>query len=81
MTKVYACLTGEWVCLSEDPQCTISDDRKTPYCWWEENAPIYSPKDKDYELQHSFYGLDYVNIFYQGKKYRINPMFIQIVSE
>lgn len=81
MTKIYACLAGNWVCLNDDPECVISDYRKTPYCWWEENAPIYSPKEKDDALIDSFYGLDYVNLFYKGKKYRINPMFIQIVTE
>lgn len=81
MTKVYACLIGKWVCLNDDPNSSISDDRKTPYLWWEEGAPVYAPITKDKSLEHSFYGLKYVNLYYQGKKYRINPIFIQIVSE
>ena len=80
MTKVYACLLGEWVCLDDDPNCTISEWHKTPHAWWEENAPIYFPQIRDIELDHSFYGCDYMHIFYKGKDYRINPIFIQIVS-
>nr|DAZ62226.1 MAG TPA: hypothetical protein [Caudoviricetes sp.] len=83
MTKIYACLTGEWVCLNDDPNCSISDYNKNPYTWWKENAPIYAPKQRmeSSEIENSFYGLDYVNIEYKGKNYRINPIFIQIVTE
>ncbi len=28
MKKVYACLLGEWVCLNDDPDCTIGVIRK-----------------------------------------------------
>lgn len=81
MKKVYACLLGEWVCLNDDPDCLVGDERKRPNIWWEENAPVYAPTARDAMLNDSFYGLDYVNIFYKKKSYRINPMFIQIVSE
>lgn len=83
MTKIYACLIGNWVCLNDDPSCTISDYHKKPYLWWEEGAPVFAPaqRSNDENIEHSFYGLDYVNVFYQGKRYRINPIFIQIVSE
>ena len=78
MHKVYACLLGNWVCLNDDPDCRIGD-KSGAYLWFEEKAPIYSPRVKDEE--HSYYGLDYVNIHYFGKDYRINPIFIQIVTE
>lgn len=81
MKKIYACLIGEWVCLNDDPDCVIADQYRSPYMWWEENAPIYSPVKKDKNLEHSLYSLDYVNIHYKGKDYRINPIFIQIVTE
>lgn len=81
MTKVYACLTGKWVCLNDDPNSTIGDDHKTPQYWWEEKAPIYSPIHKSEEYINTFYGLDYVHIYYEGKDYRINPIFIQIVTD
>lgn len=83
MTKVYACLIGNWVCLNDDPDCVISDEHKTPYYWWEEGAPIFAPahRSTDKNVEHSFYGLDYVNIQYKNKHYRINPIFIQIVNE
>ena len=79
MTKIYACLIGNWVCLNDDPDCVISDERQSPYFWWEDGAPIYSPNLKTEE--HTFYQLDYVNLHYKGKDYRINPIFIQIVNE
>ena len=81
MTKIYACLAGNWVCLNDDPDCVISDNRQTPYFWWEEGAPVYAPIVREKSCENSFYGLDYVNLRYNGKDYRINPMFIQIVTE
>ena len=80
MNKVYACLAGEWVCLNDDPDSKISEYGKSPYLWWKEGAPIYSPCNKDKELEHSFYDLDYVHVYYKGNDWRINPMFIQIVN-
>ncbi|HJA48472.1 MAG TPA: hypothetical protein H9790_03980 [Candidatus Agathobaculum intestinipullorum] len=81
MKKVYACLIGEWVCLNDDPDCVISDSKKTPYLWWEEGAPVYAPVTRNKDTEHSLYGLDYVNLYYKGKDYRINPIFIQIVTD
>lgn len=81
MKKIYACLIGQWVCLNDDPKCAIGEYHKSPDLWWKENALIYSPSSKDKKLEHSLYGSDYVNLFYKGKDYRINPIFIQVVSE
>ena len=81
MTKVYACLAGEWFCLNDDPECTISELHKSPDLWWEENASIYAQTHRSSDLENSFYSLDYVHIYYKGKDWRINPMFIQIVTE
>lgn len=83
MTKIYACLAGKWVCLNDDPKCVISDCHKSPFCWWEEGAPIFAPAERSHNehVEHTFYGLDYVNLHYDGKDYRINPIFIQIVTE
>lgn len=81
MKKVYACLIGNWVCLNDDPDCVISDNHQKPYYWWEEGAPVWAPISREKDIEHSFYGLDYVNIYYKGKSYRINPIFIQIVTE
>lgn len=81
MTKIYACLAGQWVCLNDDPDCTISEWHKTPFCWWEEGAPVYAPTVRDNQLVDSFYGLDYIHIYYKGKDWRINPIFVQIVQE
>ncbi len=79
MNKIYACLTGNWVCLNDDPECIMGEYRVSPSQWYEENAVIWAPfqrKEKD-----TYYQLDYVKIFYHNKDYRINPIFIQIVEE
>lgn len=79
MKNVYACLLGNWVKLSDDPDCTIGNHGQSPYIWYEENATIWSPIKKD--EKDTYYQLDYVYIHYLGKSYRINPIFIQIVEE
>lgn len=81
MKRVYACLVGQWVCLNDDPSCVMGDNKKDPYTWWEENASVYAPQIRSKELENSAYSLDYINISYKGKDYRINPIFIQIVNE
>ena len=40
MKKVYACLLGEWVDLSSDPNCVMGEHKVSPSIWYEENAPI-----------------------------------------
>ena len=79
MTKVYACLIGNWVCLNDDPDCKIGVHRSSPDLWWKENAEIFSPFTK--EEEHTLYQIDYVDIIYQKRRYRVNPIFIQIVDE
>lgn len=81
MTKVYACLIGEWVCLDDDPECVILGDNQRPSVWWEEGAPIYAPVKRTEEMKDSMYYQEYVNISYKGKTYRIHPSFIQIVHQ
>ena len=78
MIKVYACLCGNWVNLTDDPTAKVGESRKDPNTWYEENAELWSPVKKE---EHSYYYLDYVKIFYQGTQYRINPIFIQIVDD
>ncbi|MBC5689744.1 hypothetical protein H8S37_12535 [Mediterraneibacter sp. NSJ-55] len=79
MKKIYACLIGNWVCLNDDPSCTMGIHNTSPDLWYEENAPIFSPFRRDAE--HTFYQMDYVYIHYKGKDYRINPIFLQIVEQ
>ena len=78
MKKIYACLLGNWVNLSDDPNCVMGKNHSIPSIWYEENASIWSPNSKE---EHTYYQLDYVEIHYLGKDYRINPIFIQIVTE
>lgn len=47
--------------------------------WLEEGAEIWTKKDSS--KNDTFTELDYIWIHYQGKSYRINPIFIQIVEE
>ncbi len=79
MFKIYACLLGNWVCLNDDSNCIMGGHQTSPSIWYEENADIYSPKNKNQE--NSYYELDYIQIHYKGIDYRINPIFIQIVKE
>lgn len=79
MKKVYACLTGNWVCLNDDPDCVMGEHHSSPIQWYEENATIWAPLQR--EEEHTYYQLNYVHIFYHHKDYRINPVFIQIVEE
>lgn len=79
MKKVHACLAGSWVCLNDDPEYVMGEHRISPSQWYEENAEIWSPLKR--QEADTYYQLDYINIFYRGKDYRINPIFIQIVSE
>ncbi|MGL5428872.1 MAG: hypothetical protein ACRDAS_13275 [Cetobacterium sp.] len=78
MSKVYACLIGEWVCLDDDPNCVMGENKTSPYVWYEENSVIWSPHSR--EEENNYHHLDYIHIFYKGTDYRINPIFIQIVS-
>lgn len=79
MEKIYACLTGNWVCLNDDPECVMGENHVNPHQWYKENAVIWAPIHR--EEKDAYYQLDYIKIFYHGKDYRINPIFIQIVSE
>lgn len=79
MNKIYACLAGNWVCLNDDANCVMGERRVSPSLWFEENAEIWSPLKRSTE--HTYYELDYVHIYYKNKDYRINPIFLQIVSE
>lgn len=78
MKSIYACLLGNWVNLSDDPNCKVGPHHTSPLIWWEENAEIWSPSKR--ETEHTMYQLDYVCIHYQDKDYRINPIFIQVVD-
>lgn len=80
MTKIYANLTGNWVCLNDDPKCVIGDNLVPPTTWWEENASIWAPITR--EEKDTLYQFPYVKIHYKGVDYRINPaVHIQIVTE
>lgn len=79
LVKVYACLHGNWVCLNDDPDCRIMEQRVQS--WWEDGAEAYAPLERDPQYDDSYCGLNYVRINYRGKEYRINPIFIQIVTE
>ncbi|WP_339063613.1 hypothetical protein [Tepidibacillus marianensis] len=78
MKRIYANLLGEWVNLSDDENCVMGPHKTRPSIWWEENAEIWSPKTKK---EDTMYELDYVQIHYKGKDYRINPIFLQIVED
>ena len=76
--KIHACLLGEWVCLTDDPDCKIGTKLSFPQTWYKENAELWAPLNKKQE--HTYYQLDYVELIYKGTSYRINPIFIQITE-
>ena len=78
MTNIYACLAGNWVCLNDDPSCTVGSNGQSPSEWFNAGAEVYAPLDR--ESENTYYELEYVNISYRGKNYRISPIFIQIVT-
>lgn len=79
MKKVYACLAGKWVCLNDDPDCVMGSDHLSPTDWYKLTHDVYAPVNRREE--NDYYHLDYINIHYLDKDYRINPVFIQIVTE
>ena len=70
--RVYACLLGEWVDITET--CTVADCQD-PVKYFEEHLE-YQENSKYAEC----FKYDYIHIQYKGKDYRINPAFIQIVT-
>lgn len=80
--KIFACLCGEWCCLTDDPNCVMGVHKQSPYIWYEEGAVIASSESNaNHSLaKDSYYNLDYIHIHYHGKDYRINPVFIQIIN-
>lgn len=78
MTKIYACLLGNWVCLNDDPNCKMGVHHSSPAIWWEENADIWAPIHR--EQPHTLYQFPYVELIYNGHSYRISPYHIQIVD-
>lgn len=78
MPRIHACLLGEWVCLNDDPDCKVGVNMLSPSMWYEENAELWAPNNKTQE--HSYYQMDYLELIYKGKSYRINPIFIQLTD-
>lgn len=72
MKKYYACLLGEWVDITN---CTVEDYQPAAQ-YFKENLEYEgnSKKAKCFEY-------DYINVQYNNKNYRINPIFIQVVTE
>lgn len=72
MKKYYACLAGNWVDITD----TGKVEDQTPSVFFEEQL-----KYNNGSLVAECFKYDYINIQYDGKNYRINPVFIQIVTE
>lgn len=78
MCKIYACLIGNWVCLNDDPNCKIGINHSSPSIWWEENADLYAPIQRN--KADTLYEFPYLELIYNGHSYRISPYHIQIVD-
>ena len=70
--RIYACLLGEWVDITE----TATVAYREPFSYFKENL-----KYENGSRYAKCFEYDYIHIQYQGKDYRINPAFIQIVKE
>ena len=81
MTKVYACLAGNWVCLNDDPECAMGERRVSPSLWYRENALVCASCTKVVKGEYEHTDLEHVKVFYRGRDWRVNPLFIQLVSE
>lgn len=81
MTKVYACLAGNWVCLNDDPECVMGEHRTSPSLWYEESALVCASCTKVVKGEYSYTDLEHVKVLYRGRDWRVNPLFIQVVSE
>ncbi len=77
MFKVYACLAGQWICTSGDPECRYGNDLKTLDEWWLSGCPLTSPGSM---TQKSLIDVPYVDIHFQGSRYRVHPSLIQFVE-
>ena len=71
--RVYACLLGEWVDITENG--TVADCQD-PAIYFEEHLRY----QENFRYAECF-KYDYIHVQYKGKDYRINPAFIQIVTE
>lgn len=71
--RIYACLLGNWADITDTG--TVAD-YQNPVTYFKENLQ-YSEGSRYAEC----FRYDYIHIQYQGKDYRINPAFIQIVTE
>ena len=71
--RIYACLLGEWIDITET--ATVAD-YQNPVTYFRENL-----KYDEGSRYADCFKYDYIHIQYQGKEYRINPAFIQIVTE
>lgn len=72
MKRYYACLAGNWIDITDDG--TV--ENQNPYIFFEEQLTY-----KEGSFVAECFKYDYINIQYQGKNYRINPVFIQIVTD
>jgi hypothetical protein len=77
MHKVYACLAGNWIFTSDDPDYRYGNDRQTLDEWWLSGCPLTSPGSIS---QKSLIDVPYVDIHYQGLRYRVHPSLIQFVE-
>lgn len=70
--RIFACLLGEWVDITDTG--TVADGQK-PVAYFEEHL-----KYQENSRYAECFQYDYIHVQYQGKDYRINPAFIQIVN-
>ena len=73
MKRIYACLLGEWVDITDEG--TIQTYNPRDYFESHTSKPDISL------MMGSSFKFEFVNILYKKKLYKINPSLIQIVEE
>ncbi len=79
MKKFYACLAGNWVCLNDNPKSMIVSDLQTTLLKFDEGVPKYDKLFRHLLLEAK--SNIYIYVYYKGARYKISPVFIQIVDD
>lgn len=69
--RIYACLLGEWVDITE----VGTVEKQDPITYFKEHL-----RYEDGSRYANCFKHDYIHVQYGGRDYRINPVFIQITN-
>lgn len=73
MKRIYACLLGNWIDITD---CGTVHNNCDPVTYFAENLKF----EANSQVAKAF-EFGYLNVQYEGKNYRIDPSCIQILTE